>query len=282
MSDQTPARRLSLTKVQFRESVAVELLTLCQTITEDGSLSEAEVDALKDWLAENSSNDLPAIGFLSTSVERILADGKITPDECRNLHEAVEAILPPEVRKEAATHRKAVEREERDRKRAERQSTEELKREERQRARPLKIMNFMVAGVAHEGRPEVIREEVIVDDKVFLSRDRANEFSRNAVAILTRQGYHIGFAPEVEAVEMAPLLDQGCCHEAYVTKTINGRRGPIPVVQAYIFRPDANVEGAVFEAGVPAKRQMNRSSRVRQTLFLLFIFGILVLAVRAC
>ena len=69
--------RLSLTKSQVSAGPGTELLALCQTITEDGSLSESEIGQLRDWLTENRASDLPAIGFLASVVETILHDGKV-------------------------------------------------------------------------------------------------------------------------------------------------------------------------------------------------------------
>jgi hypothetical protein len=57
--------RLSLTKSQVSARPGIELLALCQTITGDGSLSDAEIGQLRDWLAENREGELPAIGFLT-------------------------------------------------------------------------------------------------------------------------------------------------------------------------------------------------------------------------
>lgn len=93
-----PRRRLSLTKKQ-RESVAgAELLALCQAITADGMIEDAEIAELRQWLTDHVSEDLPAIAFLTSTVERILADGKVTGDERNELFIAILKVLPPEVR----------------------------------------------------------------------------------------------------------------------------------------------------------------------------------------
>jgi hypothetical protein len=113
----------------------------------------------------------------------------------------------------------------------------------------------MVAGVRYEGRPRLIAKYVRPDDTVFLVRDRNNRFSRNAVEVRTRHGYQIGFVPENYAIGLAPLLDKGCSHVAFITKVLTGGRSPIPVVQAYVHRADSTEPGAVFEKDVPAKKQ---------------------------
>ena len=54
------ARRISITKVSRRTAAAAELIALCQTITADGRLTDAEVIALKQWLIDSERVDLPA------------------------------------------------------------------------------------------------------------------------------------------------------------------------------------------------------------------------------
>jgi hypothetical protein len=245
--------RLSLTKTQLQAGVGAELLALCQAVTADGTLTAEEIKELRKWLAANRSSDLPAIGFLVSTLNRILADGKVTAEERKELYAAIETVLPPEARRLAVAQRKAVEAEQKAQARQERDAQKHREREERQRQRPLDSFNFMVAGVHYEGRPEVVREHMDEGDPVFLARDPENKFSRNAVEVRLRNGMQIGFVPEDYATKVAPLLDQGCPHVAYITKVLRGGRVPIPVVQAYLHRADAEVEGLVFPADVPPK-----------------------------
>jgi hypothetical protein len=255
MDDKPPGRRrLSLTKAQ-RETVAgAELLSLCQTITEDGSLSEEEIAALRQWLDDNRSAPLPAIPFLTETVEQILADQKVTKEEWRSLYSAVETVLPPEARRVAADETRGVEAQEREQAEAARNAKKARQLEERERNRPSGSWNFMVAGARFEGRPTVVRQYLGLGDRVFLIRDRQNEHSRHAVEVRLRNGMQIGYVPEDVAVDIAPLLDGAGQHEAYCTKILTGGRAPIPVVQAYTYRSDANVDDAVRGSDVPAKR----------------------------
>lgn len=233
------------------------MLALCQSVTEDGSLSADEIVALRAWLQANRNSNLPAIGFLAGVVEQILADGRVTREETVELYKAIEKVLPPEARKEAQANRKTVEAEEKAEAREEKGAVKQLKREEKERNRRLMSANFMVAGVHYEGRGEIIDEFVTEGDLVFLARDRSNRFSRNAIEIRLHNGLQIGFLPEVEAVDWAPFLDDGCPHLAYVTKILTGGRVSIPVVQSYLYGKDATVEGLVFPHDVPAKRTLN-------------------------
>jgi hypothetical protein len=245
--------RVSLTKAQIQAGVGAELLALCQTVTADGVLTNVEVAELRNWLEVNRSADLPAIEFLVATLERILADGKITAQERKDLYTAIEKILPPEARREATAQRKAVETEVKEQDRRERQAEKQQEREERERNRHVYSMNFMVAGVAYEGRDAVVRRCVAEGDTVYLVRDPGNRYSSNAIEVRLENGMQIGFVPEDYAPEAAPYLDAGYPHKAYVTKII-GYRYSIPVVQAYIHRPDADVEDLVLTAAVPAKR----------------------------
>jgi hypothetical protein len=86
-----------------------ELLVLCETITADGSVTADEAEQLRAWLDDNASTDLPAVQFLAETVNRILADGHVTPDERRELHQALERVLPPETRQQAKQRRVATE-----------------------------------------------------------------------------------------------------------------------------------------------------------------------------
>jgi hypothetical protein len=53
---------------------------------------------------------------------------------------------------------------------------------------------------------------------------------------------------------MAPELDSGCPHRAYLKKILAGRRAPIPVVVASLYHPEtAQRPGLVLQHQVPAK-----------------------------
>lgn len=91
-------RRVSITKLQRRTTAAVDLIALCQTITDDGELADVEIAALQEWLRDNERVDLPAKDFLSQVVEKILADGHVTAEERDELYAAIEMVLPPDIR----------------------------------------------------------------------------------------------------------------------------------------------------------------------------------------
>jgi len=99
--DPSAKRRVSLTKTQGQAGVGAELLALCQSITEDGSISKEEILALRAWLKANKNSDLPAVEFLTTTVEEIVEDRRVTNEEIEQLYESLVRVLPPEWREEA-------------------------------------------------------------------------------------------------------------------------------------------------------------------------------------
>ncbi|MDP2373282.1 HIRAN domain-containing protein [Reyranella sp.] len=218
--------RLSLSKRQTDAGPGAELLALCQTVTEDGSLSEAEVGQIREWLADNRASDLPAIGFLTSVVETILRDGKVTKVERDELYRALEKVLPVGIREAAVTRRRLSAAEER-------------------------------------------------EQSKTLVRDKDNGFSRNAIEIRLENGMQIGFVPEEYAVELALLLDGGALQKATTTKILEGRRGPIPVVDVDLYGADSQVSGLFGQSQVPRKR----TARGRFGFWRLVGSGLLVIAV---
>jgi len=252
-SDSQSRRRLSITKLQRPSAAAADLIALCQTVTEDGSLSQDEVTALRQWLGDHESTDLPARDYLFHTVERIVADGNVTLQERKELYRAIETILPRDLRSPVRSRRLEVEKAATDQARAQREAAKRARREEKERSMPVGSWNFMVAGVRYEGRPEVITRYAAPEDTAYLIRDRENRYSRNAVEVRLSNGMQIGFVPEDYAIEVAPFLDSGLPHDAFITKVLTGGRSPIPVVQAYVYRADAAVAQLVYEKDVPAK-----------------------------
>jgi HIRAN domain len=276
------ARRISLTKTQLRTELGAELLCLCESVTADGKVTPEEAQALRQWLDDSVGLDLPAATYLREVVERVIADGEITREECREVYRAVEAVLPPEVRRQAVATRREVESAERGRSKADKGRALELKRQERRRNAPIGSANFMVAGCRYEGRPELIEQYANPDDPVRLRRDAGNRYSRNAVAVDLESGHQIGFVPEEYATELAPMIDEGARPVAYITKILTGGRSPIPVVQARLYGPDSTVEDPVGSGQIARseRRVVSRSVDWSKWLVvLLFVAGLIALIV---
>ncbi len=124
-------RRVSLTKTQRQSEIGIELISLCQSFTEDGGLSDEEIHGLRTWLEENQSADLPAISFLIETVRKVLEDGKVTKEERQAVYKALETVLPQDARKEAVARRKAHELEEKNQQHALREQEKHEKRQEK-------------------------------------------------------------------------------------------------------------------------------------------------------
>jgi hypothetical protein len=271
--------RRSLTKAQLQTALGAELLSLCQTMTKDGRLSADEVADLRTWLAEREAEELPALVHLRSTLARVMEDGRITPDEYEELYREVEAVLPPEARREAVAARRAVTAGERE----ERRAAKEAERQEQRRNRPIRSANFMVAGVRYEGRPAVIRREVSEGLDVRLTRDVDNQYSPNAIAVLTPQGSQIGFVPEEYAGQLAPLFDGGAKHQARVTKILGRGHVPIPIVQAYLYDPAATVPSpeVLGTRGVAAHPKRDRAHSGNRNRGMFYLAAIAVAAVAA-
>jgi hypothetical protein len=239
--------RLSLTPRQLSTPAGAALLEICTAITEDGVVTDEELNRLGDWLQANSHVDLPARSHLATIVEQIRRDGIVSEGERRELQRAVEAVLPTDARTLARLRRR--EREETER--TARKEEAERAREEKARNRPIGNINFMVAGVNYEGRSELIARHVRTGDPAFLRRDLENRFSRNAVEVRTADGYHIGFVPERDAQAVAGMLDDGALQAGNVLKILGSGRAPIPVVQVTLFSADATLPNLVRQADIP-------------------------------
>jgi hypothetical protein len=245
------SRRVSITKLQRHAAAGAELISLCQTITDDGRLADEEVTALRQWVDDHASADLPARDFLLETVRRIIEDGKVTDEERTELYQAIEKVLPPDIRADVRGKRRAIEEAAEAVERDQREAQGQLERDAKRRNRPVGSWNFMVAGCRYEGRPAAIRDYAVPGERAYLVRDRGNRFSRNAVEVRLQNGAQAGYVPEEIAIELAPLLDQGLPHTGVLTKILAGGRTPIPVVQARIFNADAQVADLVLEREVP-------------------------------
>jgi predicted nucleic acid-binding protein len=98
-------RGLSLSHAELCTQLGAELLSLCRSVTEDGRLTPEELDRLRQWLLEAESAEMPAAKHLRGVISKVLADGRITPDEYKEVHRAVEAVLPFDDRRQAMSAR---------------------------------------------------------------------------------------------------------------------------------------------------------------------------------
>lgn len=245
-SEERPKKRRSVRRGDEAGNVA-ELLTILQTVTADGRINDDEAKELAEWLGENrSASNIPGFHFLDTVLTHALSDGILTLDERREIYKAIEKVLPVELRREAKERRAAVEIREKLEARAEK----EVKRQRKLANTAVKSANFLVAGVGYEGRKDVVEEHAAAGDVVYLVRDSENKHDRNAIEVRLANNLQIGYVPADIAAESAHLMDSGFLQRAYITKLYEGKRHLIPVVQAYLYRPEATVDDALSPEAV--------------------------------
>lgn len=245
-------KSVAIRKGATQEGLVAELIGLLEGVTADGVISDEEVEQLRRWLNWNRNGKLPGIEFLSTLIEQILLDGKVTDEERKVLYQAVERILPPESRANAKARRQAFDLASKaaaaDEKLARR--TEEAA--ERAKNRVAASFDFMMAGVTHDNRAAIVDKYLSVGYPVYLRREPNNQWDPNAVQVLTVDGYIAGYVPREDAASMARFLDVGFLQRAYCKKILQGKIVPTPIVQASLYRPEADIGGATAPASVPA------------------------------
>lgn len=230
--------RLSLTKEQLLDGVGAELFSLCQGITADGELSNDELVALSMWLRDNQDAPLPGIAFLSETLNRIIADGRVTREEQQELMEGMEKILPPEARRAARSARRNVEAE---RKAAEKTARDEKRKQERETERgrlPEDEFDLMVAGVQFEGRHRIIARRLSVGDRVRITPEPDNPKDECAVVVTLTDGRKIGYVPRTDSEDVLGCIEDRGYYVATVKKILAGRSVPIPVIVLQFYRRD--------------------------------------------
>jgi hypothetical protein len=241
MDEQTKAKRLSVTKLQRQQAEVVELISLCQTVTADGTLADDEIAELDAWANANANLDLPARDHLLQTIRAITADGVVTEAERMDLYRAIERILPPDIRSDVKGVR--IERERQAKEEASQARQRELDEARLVRAinKPRARFNFMVAGIRHEGRSEIARQHANAGDTVTIVREIGNPFSSYAIKIEMADGKCLGYVPEELARTLAPSLDSGSKYDACITKLLTGGRYCIPVVEIQTYAPTASL-----------------------------------------
>ena len=105
----TYLRGHSISPAELDSAPGTALLRLCQSATADGRLSPEELEGLRQWLAADETAAMPAGRHLRSIVNKVLADGRVTPDEYQQVLRAVESVLPLEARLQALAARQAAE-----------------------------------------------------------------------------------------------------------------------------------------------------------------------------
>lgn len=227
--------RRALSKAEIETAAGVELLGICQSVTADGRLDQAEVEDLRRWLEANRDSAMPGAAFLRDAVGAVLADGVISDSERRELQRVVEAVLPPALRPAAAAARRdAVAADRKARSQAESVGAGEW--------------TFVVAGVRHDDRAELVRDHLREGDLVLLSREEfegANTPGARATAVrIASTRELIGWVPRSMSHELAVALDAGWPIQARCVSIVEGPLAPFPTVVARVTAAGADSASA--------------------------------------
>lgn len=235
----TPANaRFSLSNAQLHEGVGAELYSLCQGMSADGNISKAEIVALGKWLTDNQNAPLPGIALLTENLKRIVADGRVTRDESRELLEAVERILPPEAQKAAKVARREADKQRKAAAKAARDRQQQQEPGRCERRDPEHRFEFMVAGVHVEWRPDLISHSLNAGERVRLVPEPGNANNDHAVAVTLSDGQRIGYVPRDDSENVASSYRDCGYYVARVKKILTGGRAPIPVIVAAFYRDE--------------------------------------------
>lgn len=101
--------RVTLTKSHLSTKRGKELFGILSEITQDGMLSNAEIEKLRVWLSTSELKQIPGEQHLSEVLSQIIANGAISQDERRLFQKEIERVLPPSQRAEAKASREARE-----------------------------------------------------------------------------------------------------------------------------------------------------------------------------
>jgi hypothetical protein len=228
-------QRVSLSKKQLETTAGAELLKLCESIKSDGRLSKDEIINLAHWLDANKRCGLPAVDYLYGVIKRIVADGRVTTDEMKELHAAIEKVMPDDARKVAVESRKANERAvkqkkteiERSKQEAETQVERlrnEQEREIRRQSRANRPQRFhsKIHGVTDRNddgsdRQKIIRDNVQAGMQLIVKRERNNAYDDSAISLWVKTRtlgifeteLQIGYLNTSIASDLAPYLDKG-------------------------------------------------------------------------
>jgi hypothetical protein len=258
-------RDFALSPAQLATEIGAELLSLCQAATADGRLEPQEIAGLRQWLDDADAVHMPPARYLRIVIDRVLADGRITPEEYAEVYRAVESVLPFDAR--AAAHA-AWDGAQAD---SFAPSAPEAKA-----AAPGLDLSFMVAGVRAADRPALIAAAATVGTAVTLTPTRDPLHFGTVLAVMLHDGARIGHVPAAAAAQLIPLLEHGCDCQARITAIRSSGRSPVPTVRAQVMA-DAALQR---EIGVraAARDPVPGVSDVRGQSDRRIVFGMIVLA----
>jgi hypothetical protein len=215
-------RDFALSPAQLATEFGAELLSLCQAATADGRLEPEEIAGLRQWLDDADKVLLPPARYLRIVIDRVLADGRITPAEYAEVYRAVEAVLPFDAR--AAAHAAWDDA----------QPGSLAAAAAGAAATPGLDISFIVAGARGADRPALIAAGASVGSAVTLEPTRDPMHFGTVLAVRLAGGEQIGHVPASAAARLIPLLEHGCDCHAQITAIRSSGRSPVPTVRAQV------------------------------------------------
>lgn len=203
----------------------LELLAICDPISENGRLQPSEVAALNAWVAAYATGALIPKEQIVATVQRIVSVGVITDSERVTLRSAIDRLLPADTREAVRGGRT---------KGPSRRAPDDV---------PIDSYRFIVAGSRDGERATHLSRYAFEGDEVLLVRESKNARSRSAVIVRLLAGFEIGYVPELDARTMATHLDENLPYIATIKRIVRGGRAPILVINADFFRGEARVDG---------------------------------------
>jgi hypothetical protein len=225
-------------------SPGIELLSLCQTATTDGTLSAGDLKALRLWLERSENFDVPTPRYIRGLIADIVASGRVSAADLHALWRALEPALPDELRRRRPAALKLVA--------CGREPCEHEPSADRARNDLLASACFVLAGCA-SSRRALIERYARAGEHVLLVRAKRRGRSPNAIQVCAASGKRLGLVPEHHASELAPLLDRGARYRAHLRAVASGAIAPVLIVQSFVYAPSATLG-----LGTVAQRRMMR------------------------
>jgi hypothetical protein len=178
------------------------LVDLLTELSAGGNVTREEMKRLWAWLEVDRDVDFPALGFLYEIVEQISEDGEVTEQELDRLAEAIERVLPKELRA-ATTRRKEARDAQRSAQRESRRQSMIADRTERRAARNASLARagalyrseFAIRGAFRFSERRQAFELLIDGDAVTLEREPDNSHDPNAILVLGANDCELGYVP---------------------------------------------------------------------------------------
>jgi hypothetical protein len=227
-----PQQRVARKGVDASSEVpaGAELLALCQTAAADGALSTRQLQLVRAWLAHSGEFEVPARAYVRELVEHILCTGKVVPADLQALGRALEPCLPRELKR--ATLRLVG---------SERMPYPDDSAAQRATNDILVSACFMVAGGPSQRKFLIGPRVAHAGDPVVLVREPHQGPGAATIRVLTAKGKPLGLVPAHRTKVLAPLLERGARYRAHLISVGMGMHAPVLIVQAFLYRGDADL-----------------------------------------